>query len=223
MSDTYSGYKNQQTFNTVVHLINDEDCYKAYNAHIAKNGLFTPQTAKKFVKNLWGDRAPDGGGLSKVKWAEVAEAMNPEQRIEAAILGFKVLMIPHIDYSLNHKGTETIEYLITTPVFKATFTGSRFRLSPNLQWDSPKAVMEMLYLITLRPGDAYSDHFKSYSKRQMVWATSNTCAKLAPLFEIERFVENPEPEIKEDKIEVWTLVDRLDSNHVIEMTIKKGI
>lgn len=67
-----------QTDNVILWLDNEEVYYNAYISRIEKYGLFNATSAKKFVYDLWGDRTPDNFGMSRVRWREVATAMNSD-------------------------------------------------------------------------------------------------------------------------------------------------
>lgn len=65
-----------QTDNVILWAINDEHMYNSYTARIEKVGLFNGTSAKRIIKFNWGDKAPDGSGLSKVRWGVVAQCFN---------------------------------------------------------------------------------------------------------------------------------------------------
>lgn len=70
-------------------LDNIVDDYWAYIERIERRGLFTASTAKRFVYNLWGDKTPEGSGMSKVRWGQVAEFMN-SSAIEEGWIGMRI-------------------------------------------------------------------------------------------------------------------------------------
>lgn len=67
-----------QTRQVELWLMNDEAYYNAYMSRLRKRGKFTPSAIKRFVFWLWGDRLPDGGGLSRVRWGIVAATINSD-------------------------------------------------------------------------------------------------------------------------------------------------
>lgn len=67
-----------QTRQVELWLMNDEPSYLAYMSRLRKRGKFSASAMKQFVINLWGNRTPDNGGISRVKWSIVAETINSD-------------------------------------------------------------------------------------------------------------------------------------------------
>lgn len=76
MSSTAGELAQYQTDLVCQWLDNDEPSYNAYIDRLERRGLFNASTAKRFVYNLWGNRTPEGSGMSRVRWGQVAEFLN---------------------------------------------------------------------------------------------------------------------------------------------------
>lgn len=69
-----------QTDNVILWLDNEESYYNAYIARIEKYGLFNATSAKQFAIDLWGNRTPDDLSMGRVRWGEVATALNSDTK-----------------------------------------------------------------------------------------------------------------------------------------------
>lgn len=80
-----------QTDNVILWLDNEEPSYNAYIARIEKYGLFNASTVKRFVIDLWGHRTPDDLSMGRVRWGEVATALNSDIKPGLRIATIKLL------------------------------------------------------------------------------------------------------------------------------------
>lgn len=72
----YNGWANRQTWNVALWLGNDEGLYREANRYVAKFGQsITAMGARAFVRRVMGERTPDGVGLSRVRWSQIAEML----------------------------------------------------------------------------------------------------------------------------------------------------
>lgn len=72
-----------QTNEVCAWLDNDEGMYFGYVSHLEKYGMLCGSSAKMITHRLIGDRLPDGSGMSRTRWADVAAHCNQEIRIDA--------------------------------------------------------------------------------------------------------------------------------------------
>ncbi len=71
---TYNGYKNRQTWNVVLWLMNDEGLYRA--AEQFAKGDVSIRSTRAFCSDVFGYATPDGCRISgQVDWKAVAAAI----------------------------------------------------------------------------------------------------------------------------------------------------
>lgn len=144
-----------QTDNVILWAINDEHLYNSYASRIEKVGLFNGVSAKRIVKFNWGDKAPDGSGLSKVRWGVVARCFNDGHTPGLKMRSIKIL---------NKAAGQHFFSEGTTRFFNAQYypntrgvlggdgktIGTLFVTSERCDWndDTPTAVLEGIDSLT---------------------------------------------------------------------------
>lgn len=86
-----------QTDNAIQWVMNDETTYERAMKYIDRHGKFNGASAKSVIKYAWGDRAPDGSGLSRVRWGEVASVLNDE-----SVPGLRIGSIKRMNARIGH-------------------------------------------------------------------------------------------------------------------------
>ena len=82
MTTTYNGWKNRQTWNINLWLMNDEGTYracveKATRCKTTRLGRVSARSAEAFCREIFGESTPDGCNLTRlVDWTAIAASIS---------------------------------------------------------------------------------------------------------------------------------------------------
>lgn len=73
MDEKYNGWTNRSTWNVSLWLTNDEPLYRWFMdiLSLSKDDKATARLLQDSVREMWGDKTPDGDPLGPVNWLEV--------------------------------------------------------------------------------------------------------------------------------------------------------